>query len=47
MAHVIVRWRFGGVKSVTVNGAAVKVQNAEGGAFVEFDHLKESLVKWE
>ena len=47
MAHVVVRWRFGGVKSVTVNGAVVKLENAEGGAFVKFDHSKESLVKWE
>ncbi len=46
-AHVVVRWRFGGVKSVTVNGAAVKLGNADGGAFVQFDHSKESLVKWE
>lgn len=46
-AHVVVRWRFGGVKRVTVNGAAVKLENAEGGVFVQFDHSKESLVKWE
>ena len=46
-AHVVVRWRFGGVKSVTVNGVAVKLENADGGAFVQFDHSKESLVKWE
>jgi len=46
-AHVLVRWRFGGVKSVTVNGATVKLQSRDGGAFVEFDHAKESLINWE
>jgi len=46
-AHVLVRWRFGGVKSVTVNGATVKLQSRDGGAFVEFDHARESLINWE
>ncbi len=46
-AHMIVRWRFGSVRSVTVNGAAAKVQSGEGGTFVEFDHLKESVVSWQ
>jgi alpha-D-xyloside xylohydrolase len=48
VAHVIVRWRFGKVKSVTVDGAAAKLQTGEGGEqFVEFDHLKESSVAWQ
>ena len=46
-AHMIVRWRFDGVKSATVDGAAVKVQTDAGGEFVEFDHLKESVVTWQ
>ena len=46
-AHVIVRWGFGSVKSATVNGSAVKVQTGESGAFVEFDHLKESVLSWQ
>ncbi len=43
-AHMIVRWRFVKPKNVTVNGAAVKL--VDGGAAVEFDHLKESVVEW-
>jgi alpha-D-xyloside xylohydrolase len=46
-AHVIVRWRFDRVKDATVNGAAVKVQTDTAGNFVEFDHLKESVVAWQ
>jgi alpha-D-xyloside xylohydrolase len=46
-AHMIVRWRFGSVRSVMVNGAAAKVQLGEDGAFVEFDHMKESTVSWQ
>ncbi len=46
-AHVIVRWRFDRVKSAIVNGAAVKVRTDAAGDFVEFDHLKESLVAWQ
>jgi alpha-D-xyloside xylohydrolase len=46
-AHVIVRWRFDRVKDATVNGAAVKVQTDLAGEFVEFDHLKESVVAWQ
>jgi len=46
-AHVIVRWRFGAPKSVTVGGAAVKIQAGDGGEpFVEFEHSKESVVAW-
>jgi alpha-D-xyloside xylohydrolase len=46
-AHMIVRWRFDGVKTATVNGSPAKVQTDSAGTFVEFDHLKESLVVWE
>jgi alpha-D-xyloside xylohydrolase len=48
VAHIIVRWRFGKVKNVTVDGAAAKVQTGAGEEeFVEFDHLKESVVAWQ
>jgi alpha-D-xyloside xylohydrolase len=46
-AHMIVRWRFERVKEATVNGAAAKVQTDAKGDFVEFDHLKESVVEWQ
>jgi alpha-D-xyloside xylohydrolase len=46
-AHLIVRWRFAKVRSVTVNGAAVKVQTGSDGPFVEFDYRKESTVAWQ
>jgi alpha-D-xyloside xylohydrolase len=46
-AHVVVRWRFAKVRSVTVGGAEMKVQTGEGGSYVEFDHLKESVVSWQ
>jgi alpha-D-xyloside xylohydrolase len=47
-AHIIVRWRFLQPTHVTVNGTAAKVERGEGGVpFVEFDHLKESVVGWQ
>jgi alpha-D-xyloside xylohydrolase len=48
VAHMMVRWRFGKPKSVTVNGAEAKlVEDATGGWMaVEFDHSKESVVEW-
>jgi alpha-D-xyloside xylohydrolase len=46
-AHMIVRWRFAAVKSVVVNGAAAKVKVENGYQFVEFDHLKNSVVEWQ
>jgi alpha-D-xyloside xylohydrolase len=46
-ARVIVRWRFGVVGKVTVNGAPVTVQAGADGPYVEFDHAAESLVEWE
>ncbi len=44
--RVTVRWRFGKVRSVTVNGAAVELQSAAAGPFVEFSHAGTSLVEW-
>jgi alpha-D-xyloside xylohydrolase len=45
-ARVIVRWRFGGVAGVTVNGAAATVRAGTDGPYVEFDHTAESVVDW-
>jgi alpha-D-xyloside xylohydrolase len=46
-ARVIVRWRFGSVAGVTVNGAPVPVQTGADGSYVEFDHAAESAVAWQ
>jgi alpha-D-xyloside xylohydrolase len=46
-ARVTVRWRFGALKSATVNGVEVKVQAGADGPSVEFDYAAESLVEWE
>jgi alpha-D-xyloside xylohydrolase len=45
-ARVTVRWRFGKVHSVTVNGASVELQSGTDGPFVEFSHAGTSLVEW-
>jgi len=46
-ARVTVRWRFGRVHSVTVDGAAAELQSGPDGPFVEFSHTGESLVQWQ
>ncbi len=46
-AHVILRWRFGAVAHVTVNGDTVPVKSDNGMPSVEFDHTKESTIAWE
>jgi alpha-D-xyloside xylohydrolase len=45
-ARVTVRWRFGSVEGVTVNGAPVATQAGADGPSVEFDHAGESTVAW-
>lgn len=45
-AEITVRFRFAQVGGVMVNGKPVKVQSGAGGQYVEFDHLKESVVSW-
>jgi len=45
-ARVTVRWRFGKVYSVTVNGASVELQSGTDGPFVEFSHAGTNLVEW-
>jgi alpha-D-xyloside xylohydrolase len=46
-ARVIVRWRFGTVARVSVNGVPVAVKSGPDGPYVEFDHAAESLVEWQ
>jgi alpha-D-xyloside xylohydrolase len=47
-AKVIVRWRFGSVVGVTVNGAPVKIRlDGANEPYVEFDHAAESMVAWQ
>ena len=45
-ARVTVRWRFGRVSGVTVDGTSVELQSGPDGPFVEFSHAGESLVEW-
>ncbi len=45
-ARVTVRWRFGHIHSVTVDGTPVNVQSGADGPFVEFSHAGVSLVEW-
>jgi alpha-D-xyloside xylohydrolase len=46
-AQVIVRWRFARPKSVTVDGKPAKMMGGDGFQYVEFDHLKDSVVAWQ
>jgi len=46
-ARVIVRWRFGAVTNVKVNGVEVQAQSGADGPSVEFDYAAESLVEWQ
>ncbi len=45
-ARITVRWRFGNVADVTVNGAPATVQSGADGPYVEFAHTRESTVDW-
>jgi hypothetical protein len=45
-ARITVRWRFGSVADVTVNGAPATVQSGADGPYVEFAHTRESTVDW-
>jgi len=44
--RVTVRWRFGRVQSVMVDGASVELKSGADGQFVEFSHAGTSLVEW-
>ncbi len=46
-AHMIVRWRFAHVQSVTVNGAPAKLDSSGSEPFVEFDHTHQSTIAWQ
>jgi len=46
-AHMIVRWRFAHVQSVSVNGAPAKLDASSGEPFVEFDHTHQSTIAWQ
>ena len=46
-AHILVRWRFAHVQSVTVNGAPAKLDSSGSEPFVEFDHTHQSVVAWQ
>jgi alpha-D-xyloside xylohydrolase len=45
-SRVTVRWRFGQVHGVTVDGTSVELQSGANGPFVEFSHVGTSLVEW-
>ncbi|MGO4209930.1 glycoside hydrolase family 31 protein [Terriglobus sp. 2YAB30_2] len=45
-ARVSVRWRFGKVRSVTVNGAPAKLLTDTAGPYVELIHTDESSIEW-
>ena len=44
--RVTVRWRFGKLHAVTVDGASVELQGGKDGPYVEFSHTGTSLVEW-
>jgi alpha-D-xyloside xylohydrolase len=46
-AHILVRWRFARVQSVTVNGASAKLDSSGSESFVEFEHTHQSVVAWQ
>ena len=45
-AQVTVRWRFGGAKSVTVNGAAVHVETKDAASTVTFSLVQRAVLHW-
>ncbi|MBT9333077.1 glycoside hydrolase family 31 protein [Acidipila sp. 4G-K13] len=45
-ADVTVRWRFGKVHSVSVNGSEITVQNGADGPYVEFRHKDHTTIAW-
>ena len=45
-AHVILRWRFAGPRSATVNGKTVPSQLGAEGVRVEFDHTGKTTLDW-
>ena len=45
-AKVTVRWKFGRVRSVTVNGSPVKLLTDSAGLYVELSHTDQSTIEW-
>ncbi len=46
-AHVILRWRFASIHSVSVNGSAARLESAHGVSTVEFDLTKTAEITWQ
>jgi alpha-D-xyloside xylohydrolase len=46
-ARVTVRWRFGTIASVTVNGASATVQPGPDGPSIDFAYSGEAMVAWQ
>jgi hypothetical protein len=45
-AHVILRWRFAGPRSATVNGRTIPTVRTQDGTSVEFDHTDKTTLSW-
>ena len=45
-AQVTVRWRFGEAKSVTLNGATVRLETRDGASSVSFPLAKRAVLRW-
>ena len=45
-AHVILRWRFQKIASVTVDGVAARVETDALGQFVTFEYKKQATIAW-
>jgi alpha-D-xyloside xylohydrolase len=46
-AHVILRWRFAGPRTVMVNSRAVPVLRTTDGVSIEFDHTDKTALSWQ
>ena len=46
-AHIILRWRFAGPRTVMVNGRAVPSLRTADGTSVEFDHSDRTSLRWQ
>ena len=45
-AQVIVRWRFGEAREVSLNGASVQVTTKDGGSSVSFALHERAVLRW-
>lgn len=46
-ARVIIRWRFGGVKNVKVNGTVYKIMVDTSEPYIEVDHKQHTEIVWQ